>query len=140
MRQDAAIEAYDHRHFDGVRALWETVFPDDPSWNRAEAAIPRKLEVDRDLFLVALDGGRVIGTVMAGYDGHRGWLYAVAVDPDARRAGLGRRLVGAAEERLRARGCVKVNLQVRAGNDAAVAFYEALGFLQEPRVSLGKRL
>ncbi|HEX6141552.1 MAG TPA: GNAT family acetyltransferase [Geminicoccaceae bacterium] len=134
------IVVYGDRHFQGVRALWETVFPDDPPWNRAEVAIPKKLLVDRDLFLVALDGERVIGTVMAGYDGHRGWLYAVAVHPEARRTGVGRRLVEAAEDRLRGRGCIKLNLQVRAGNDAAAAFYEALGYEQEPRISLGKRL
>jgi ribosomal protein S18 acetylase RimI-like enzyme len=133
------IVLYDDRHLEGVRALWQAVFPNDPPWNRAEAAIPKKLEVDRDI-LVALDVERVIGTAMIGYDGHRGWLYAVAVDPDARRTGLGRRLVQAAEKRLRARGCVKVNLQVRAGNDAAVAFYQALGYAAEPRISLGKRL
>lgn len=133
------IVAYEDRHYDAVRALWEEVFPDDPPWNRAEAAIPKKLAVDREI-LLAEDRERVIGTVMVGYDGHRGWLYAVAVHPGARRTGLGRRLVAQAEDRLRARGCVKLNLQVRAGNDAAVAFYQALGYAIEPRVSLGKRL
>lgn len=85
-------------------------------------------------------GEQVAATVMAGYDGHRGWLYSLAVAPDLQRQGWGRRMVEEAEARLRAMGCRKINLQVRASNTAAVGFYESLGFAAEERVSLGKRL
>ncbi len=77
---------------------------------------------------------------MAGYDGHRGWINYLAVDPARRRSGLGRRLVDEAVRLLAERGCAKVNLQIREGNDAAVSFYERLGFRLDPVVSMGKRL
>ena len=77
---------------------------------------------------------------MVGYDGHRGWLYRVAVAPAARRQGLGRALVRAAEAELAALGCAKVNLQLHAHNAEGQAFWRALGYQVEPRVSLGKEL
>jgi ribosomal protein S18 acetylase RimI-like enzyme len=134
------IEPYRAEHFADVRALWREAFPDDPPWNAAEVAIPAKLAVQPERFLVALDGGRAVGSIMAGYDGHRGWLYAVAVRNSHRRRGIGAALVRAAEERLRAGGCRKINLQVRATNRAVIEFYERLGYAVEERVSLGKRL
>jgi ribosomal protein S18 acetylase RimI-like enzyme len=77
---------------------------------------------------------------MAGYDGHRGWLYSVAVDPDRQRQGIGRQLMDYAVDVLKTKGCVKINLQVRATNAGVVAFYEALGFVVEDRISMGKLL
>lgn len=135
------IVTYRAEHFARVEALWEACFPDDPPRNRAQAAIPEKLAIDDGLFFVA-EGpvGEVQGTVMAGYDGHRGWLYAVSVDPRVRQRGIGRALVEYACGELAARGCGKVNLQVRDGNVAVAAFYEALGFAREPRISLGRLL
>jgi ribosomal protein S18 acetylase RimI-like enzyme len=85
-------------------------------------------------------GSRIVGTVMAGYDGHRGWVYYVVVSPDHRRQGIGTALMERAEEGLASLGCPKVNLQVRAGNEAVVRFYETLGYGVEERVSMGKRL
>jgi ribosomal protein S18 acetylase RimI-like enzyme len=134
------IVSYRSEHFDGVDQLWREAFPDDPPWNRAEVAIPAKLAVQPELFLVARDGGRVVGPTMAGYDGHRGWLYAVAVQRSRRRGGVGAELVAAAERRLSALGCTKINLQVRSTNAEVVAFYRKLGYATEERVSLGKRL
>lgn len=134
------VAPYRAAHFDGVRALWLEAFPGDPPHNRAEVAIPAKLAVQPDLLLVALDGGEVVGTAMAGYDGHRGWLYAVAVKQTHRRMGLGTRLIAEAERRLAELGCSKVNLQVRAANAAVAAFYRRLGYEVEERVSMGKRL
>lgn len=132
------IVAYRADHFAGIDRLWRIVFPDDPARNRAEQAIPAKLALDDGLLLVAEKAdGQVAGTIMAGWDGHRGWLYAVAVDPQVQRQGVGRMLVGAALDRLAARGCGKVNLQIRAGNTEVVAFYERLGFAVEPRTSMG---
>ena len=134
------IVTYRAEHFDGVDLLWRTVFPDDPPWNAAAHAIPAKIAVQPELLLVALHGPRVVGSAMAGYDGHRGWLYAVAVLPGYRRASVARSLVDEALVRLRRLGCAKVNLQVRAGNDAAVAFWQSIGFDVEERVSMGRRL
>ena len=107
----AVIETYRDEHFAGVEALWREAFPDDPPHNRAEIAIPAKLAVQPDLLLVALSGGAVVGTAMAGYDGHRGWLYSVAVRRTHRRTGAGTLLIREAERRLARLGCGKVNLQ-----------------------------
>ena len=93
-----------------------------------------------ELLLVAGHGGRVVGTVMAGYEGHRGWIHYLGVVPDLQRGGLGRALMADAERRLIALGCQKINLQVRGDNAVVVAFYERLGFEVEPRISMGKRL
>ena len=85
-------------------------------------------------------GGRIVASAMAGYDGHRGWVNYLAVAPEARGKGYGRLLMRYIEEALRARGCPKLNIQVRAGNDEALRFYEKIGYSTEARVSLGRRL
>ncbi len=122
-----------------VIALWHAsglVVP----WNDPARDIRRKLAVQRELFLVASDGAEVVGTVMAGYDGHRGWINYLAVQPVRRRRGLGRALMDAAEAGLASFGCAKINLQVRMPNQEAIAFYEAIGFRRDDVTSLGKRL
>jgi ribosomal protein S18 acetylase RimI-like enzyme len=134
------IDSYHPDHFAGVDRLWREVFPDDPPWNRAAVAVPAKLAVQPELFLVALSGKRVIGTVMGGYDGHRGWIYALAVAPTERRKGIATSLMAEIERRLQQAGCRKVNLQVRATNTTVIAFYEGIGYGVEERVSMGKRL
>ncbi len=124
-----------------VIALWRSVFGYATAHNDPALAIDRKMAVDDGLFFVAqADGGQVIGTVMAGYDGHRGWLYSVAVHPEQQRHGLGRKLVQTAELALAQRGCLKINLQLLASNDATTAFYEGLGYAVEPRINMGKVL
>jgi ribosomal protein S18 acetylase RimI-like enzyme len=113
------------------------------AWNDPRKDIARKLRVQRELFLVGLggDGGaRIVGTVMAGYDGHRGWINYLAVDPEYRRQGFARALMGTAEDRLRALGCAKINLQIRHDNVDAMAFYRRIGFADDAAVSMGKRL
>ncbi|MCR9180891.1 MAG: GNAT family acetyltransferase [Erythrobacteraceae bacterium] len=130
---------YEHRHFAGVEALWEDVFPADSPWNKAAVAIPAKLKVQPELFIVAEEAGDVVGTVMAGYDGHRGWLYTVAVKPEHQRKGVGSALLQEAEARLSKAGCTKANLQIRAGNEAVAAFYRTHGYEVEDRISMGKR-
>lgn len=134
------IARYEDRHFNGVKTVWEEAFPEDPPWNRAESAVPAKLAFQPDLLFVALDGDQVIGTAMAGYDGHRGWLYAVAVLSAYRRRGVASALVGEAEVRLRELGCGKINLQVRATNLGVIGLYRRLGYEIEDRVSMGKRV
>ena len=135
-----SIVTYQESHFDGVRLLWQEAFPNDPPWNAPEVAIPAKLKIQPDLFLVAIEQTLVAGSIMAGYDGHRGWLYAVAVLRSHQKRGVGRALVKEAEERLRAIGCRKINLQVRASNTTVIEFYRSLGYEVEERVSMGKRM
>jgi ribosomal protein S18 acetylase RimI-like enzyme len=123
-----------------VVALWREVFPGEGGHNDPGRAIRDKLAYQRELFFVAAVDGAVVGTVMAGYDGHRGWIYRVAVDPRRQRHGLGTALLRHAEKELAALGCPKINLQVLASNAGVVAFYEKMGYRVEPRVSMGKRL
>ena len=110
------------------------------SWNDPHKDIARKLEVQPELFLVGVVDEAVMASVMAGYEGHRGWMNYLAVTPRFRGRGYGRALVDHAERLLLERGCPKVNLQVRASNPAAVAFYRRLGYAQDESISLGKRL
>ena len=109
-------------------------------WNDPGRDIARKLADSGELLLVGEEGAAIVGSVMAGYDGHRGWINYLAVHPSRQGSGLGRALMEAAESRLRERGCPKINLQVRDDNRAARAFYEAIGYAQEPVLSYGKRL
>ena len=122
-----------------VVALWRDCGLTRPQ-NDPQKDIARKLKVNPEWFLVAERAGTVVGTVMAGYEGHRGWINYLGVAPALRSGGLGRRLMEEAEQRLRAAGCPKINLQVRPDNKAAIAFYERIGFAVEGAVSLGKRL
>lgn len=119
--------------------LWQRCELTRP-WNDPHRDIQRKLGVQPELFLVGESDGRLIASVMAGFDGHRGWVNYLAVCPTQRRRGLGRQLMAAVEQRLEALGCPKLNLQVREGNQAVLAFYERLGYRVEPLLSLGKRL
>ncbi|MPQ87214.1 GNAT family acetyltransferase [Pseudomonas sp. MAFF 730085] len=130
----------DRQHRAQVVALWQEAFGYDTAHNLPSLAIDKKLAVNDGLFFVATDKKAVIGTVLAGYDGHRGWLYSVAVHADYRRHGLGASLVRHAEQALTALGCMKINLQITGGNDAVVGFYEALGYAVEPRISMGKKI
>lgn len=122
-----------------VTALWQEVFPDDPPHNAPAIVIRQKLQCQPELFFVAEVEGEIAGTVLSGYDGHRGWLYAVAVSPKQRRQGLGTRLIRHAEHALASIGCTKINLQVRSTNAAVAAFYMELGYEVEERISMGKR-
>lgn len=136
----AFIATYDHSHFVGVEALWKEAFPEDSAWNAAATAIPEKLRFQPDLFLVALDGAEVVGSAMAGYEGHRGWISRIAVLNSHRSRGIGRTLLVEAERRLAELGCIKVNLQVVVSNFATVRFYEKSGYHVEPRISMTKHV
>ena len=116
--------------------LWQKVFPDDPPHNKPSKVIEAKLAID-DLIFVAEYKDQLTGACMAGYDGHRGWLYAVAVLPDQRRAGTGTKLITTVIQSLKQRGCIKVNLQIRADNTEVAKFYKSLGFFTEERLSMG---
>jgi ribosomal protein S18 acetylase RimI-like enzyme len=123
-----------------VTSLWRRVFPDDPPWNAPTEIIRHKREVQSDLFWVGVSESRIVATVMAGYDGNRGWIYHLAVAPDLGRHGFRKAMMAEAEARLRSLGCPKVNLQIRSSNFEVVRFYQALGYAIEERVSMGKRL
>ena len=110
------------------------------SHNDPHRDIKRKLYIQPDLFLIGVMNGRIIATIMAGYEGHRGWLNYLAVSPDLRRRGLGREMVSEAERMLRDLGCPKINLQVRMSNAEAMNFYRNIGFLEDDVASMGKRL
>jgi ribosomal protein S18 acetylase RimI-like enzyme len=139
-QESIILRSYRDEDEAAVTRLWHEVFPGAPAHNRPEDDIRRKLAVQRDLFLLAEAGGRIIGSAMAGYDGHRGWVYYVAVAPNERRRGTGTALMREIERRLAEIGCPKLNLQVRATNEAVVAFYRTLGYEIEERISMGKRL
>jgi len=134
------IRPFDDQDEAAVVGLWHAVFPDDPPRNDPRAIIRRKRRVQPELLLVGETDGRIVATVVAGYDGHRGWIYHLAVAADARRQGYGRAMMAAAEARLRELGCPKLNLQVHRFNAEVVAFYEGLGYTVEDRISMGKVL
>ncbi len=123
-----------------IVALWSRVFPDDRPWNAPAAIVARKCAQNDGLIFVATLAGSVVGGVIAGYDGQRGWLYHLAVDATCRRRGIGRALMRAVERELGLRGCPKINLQVLPSNRDVVAFYERLGYAVEERVSMGRTL
>lgn len=133
------IRAYQSDDEAQVVALWERTGLTRP-WNDPRKDIARKLAVQPELFFVLVVEERVAGTLMAGYEGHRGWMNYLAVDPAVQRRGYGRLLVEHAERALGERGCPKINLQVRGTNAGAVEFYRRLGYLDDDVISLGKRL
>lgn len=122
-----------------VVSLWHATGLTRP-WNDPQRDIARARAVWPDLLVVAVDGDDVVGTVMAGYDGHRGWLYYLATASERRGEGIGRMLVADAERRLEGLGCPKVMLMVREGNDAVADFYDAMGYARDATSVLGKRL
>ena len=122
-----------------VVALWQACGLTRP-WNEPHRDIATKLTTQPELFLVGTLKETVLASAMVGFDGHRGWLYYLAVDPAHRRAGHGRALVREAERLLAERGCPKLNLQVRTDNAALIDFYRKLGYTVEERTNLGRRL
>ncbi|MDE0223473.1 MAG: GNAT family acetyltransferase [Spirochaetaceae bacterium] len=133
------IRPYRESDQDAVVALWRACGLVRP-WNDPVKDIRRKLGVQRDLFLVGSLDGRLVATMMVGYEGHRGWVNYLAVAADCRKRGLGRTLMSEAEARLREMGCPKVNLQIRRSNADVVSFYRSIGYSEDDVVSMGKRL
>jgi ribosomal protein S18 acetylase RimI-like enzyme len=133
------IQSYQDKYKSAVIALWKesgiTAPQNDPSKD-----IERKLKVDPDLFLIGLIGDSVVASVMGGYEGHRGWINYLAVKPDHQRKGYGQAMMQAVEILIRAKGCPKINLQVRTSNESVIQFYASLGYGNDNVVGLGKRL
>lgn len=136
---DLKIRSYLIEDRDQLISLWDACGLIVPQ-NDALKDIERKLDVDPDLFLVGLLDQEIVATVMGGYEGHRGWINYLAVKPSERRKGYGQQIMMAVEARIKKRGCPKINLQVRAKNQDAIAFYAALGYDIDDVVGLGKRL
>jgi ribosomal protein S18 acetylase RimI-like enzyme len=122
-----------------VVALWQRCDLVRP-WNDPQRDIERKLCVRPELFLVGVLDGRIVASVMAGYEGHRGWLNYLAVTPELQRRGYARAIVAEAERLLRQAGCPKINLQIRTSNHGVIEFYRRLGYSVDDVVSMGKRL
>ncbi len=127
-------------HRQDVVRLWQTVFGYDAAHNDPEVVIDKKLKTGDDLFFVAEKALKVIGTIMAGYDGHRGWIYSIAVHPANQNQGIGSALLSFAQDKLARLGCLKVNLQIMEGNEVVQNFYLTNGFSVEKRISMGKKL
>ena len=138
--EEFSVRSFRRSDGEALSRLWGLVFPDDPPWNAPTVMIENKLRVQPDLLLVGEIGGTVVGAVMAGFDGVRGWIYHLAILPEHRRRGFATRLVRSAEQGLRFLGCPKVNLQVRPTNQDVVEFYRSVGYQVEERVSMGRRL
>jgi ribosomal protein S18 acetylase RimI-like enzyme len=140
MPDPVRVRVYEERDFPAVERIWRAVFPVTAPYHEPAASVRRMVAQAPDLFFVAEDAGRVVGTVLAGWDGHRGWIYSLAVCPELQRRGIGSLLLTHALDALHERGCPKVNLQVLASNQAVVAFYLRHGFAVEERVSMGRAL
>ncbi len=135
-----SVRTYQTGDEQAVIRLWQRTFPDDPPWNEPAIVIKNKLAFQPDWFFVCLYGDKVVGTILAGYDGVRGWVQKVAADPDHQRLGIATLLMRTAEDALRQAGCPKLNLQTHSNNTAAIAFYKQAGFATEDRVSMSKKL
>ena len=133
------IRRFEPQDENAVVALWEACGL-TRSWNDPAKDIARKISDSPVGFLVGCEDGEIVGSVMVGYDGHRGWVNYLAVAPSARRQGYGCLLMAEAEAHLKQVGCPKLNLQVRSENESVLAFYERLGYTREERVSFGKQL
>ena len=133
------IRPFQPEDSDAVIELWFRCGLVRPT-NDPKKDIARKQKVRGDLFLVGLHDERIVASVMIGYEGHRGWINYLAVCPLHRKLGYGRSIMAEAERLLRAEGCPKINLQVRASNTEVLAFYRAIGYVQDDVVSFGKRL
>ena len=123
-----------------VIALWTEILFNGAPHNDPATSLRKKLETDPELLFVAAIDGQVVGTVMGGYDGHRGWIYSLAVDDRYRRRGIGAALIRRVEAALIDRGCLKINLQVRNSNAEVIAFYRKLGYSVDEVLSMGKRV
>jgi ribosomal protein S18 acetylase RimI-like enzyme len=133
------IRAFSPADESAVIELWQRCGLLRP-WNNPHRDIERKLKINPELFRVGLIDGQIVAAGMGGYEGHRGWVNYLAVDPTYRRKGLGRQMMQTLEEKLLALGCPKINIQVRSDNLTAKEFYTKLGFKTDDVESMGKRL
>jgi len=133
------IRAYSPKDESAVIELWQKCNLTRPQ-NNPKRDIERKLKINPELFLVGIIGKDIVATVMGGYEGHRGWINYLGVDPEYRNMGLGRQIMEAVEKMIASIGSSKINLQIRSDNEAVVGFYENIGYSTENIISMGKRL
>jgi ribosomal protein S18 acetylase RimI-like enzyme len=133
------VKPYSSQNMDDVIDLWNRCNL-LRSWNDPKKDIKRKLKVNPELFLLGFIDNKLIATVVGGYDGHRGWINYLAVDPAYMQRGFGKQILEAVEEKIRALGCPKINIQVRTDNKDILKFYESNGYKMDKVVSMGKRL
>ena len=139
--EKSVIVTFDSQtHCDGVVSLLKKVFGDQAAHIAPDFVLDEESEENKGIIFVALNGQLLVGTIMAGYDGNRGWIYALGVLPDYQRQGIGSSLLASVEKKLSALGCKKINLQMMKGNEAAERFFSANGFQTEKRINMGKRL
>lgn len=134
------LEYNNVKHRDQVVTLWKDTFGYKAARNDPGFVIDQKIAMLDGLFFVATHKEGIVGTVMAGYDGHRGWIYAMAVHPGHRKKGIASLLLSHAERRLASLGCVKINLQILKGNTDVQRFYRFNGYVLEDRISMGKEI
>ncbi len=139
MQKRLIIRSYIETDLQEVIKLWKSCGLVVP-WNNPEQDIVRKLKVDPDLFLIGRASDEIVASVMGGYEGHRGWINYLAVAPTHQRNGYGAEMMVEVEKRIRAKGCPKINLQVRSNNADVISFYASIGYRVDEVVSLGKRL
>ncbi|MBC8355230.1 MAG: GNAT family acetyltransferase [Planctomycetes bacterium] len=140
MTDELVVRQFQASDTDAVTSLWEEELPSSQPWNDPRQIICRKRQHNDKLFFVGEKDGQIVATVIAGYDGIRGWIYSMAVSSRCRRQGIGRKMLVEAENGLLARRCPKVNLQVRGSNSEVIEFYGRCGYAIEDRASLGKPL
>ena len=133
------IIEYEEKYQEQLVELWQACGLTVP-WNDPRKDIQRKLTKDPELFLIGLIDGLVVASVMGGYEGHRGWINYLAVDPKLQKKGYGRQLMEAVEKKISQTSCPKINLQIRSSNVDVIAFYKAIGYKQDDVVGMGKRL
>ncbi len=133
------IRVFEAKDTDAVISLWQECGLVVPQ-NNPVKDIKRKLAVNPELFLVGTSGNSIVATVMGGYEGHRGWINYLAVSPSERKMGYGQQIMKSVESRIKAKGCPKINLQIRSSNEDVIAFYSAIGYAEDNVVGLGKRL
>jgi ribosomal protein S18 acetylase RimI-like enzyme len=133
------IRQYSTKDKEAVINLWKTCNLTKP-WNNPDQDIKRKLKDSPELFLVGTINGIIVASVMAGYDGHRGWIYYLAVNPGHRKQGMGRQMMAAAEEKLLGIGCPKIDLMIRKNNLDVIKFYEKIGYGPDDVVTMSRRL
>ncbi len=134
-----SIRPYQPVDREAIKTLWQACDLTRP-WNNPDQDIDRKVAHSPDGFLIAEINRGVVGCLMAGYDGHRGWINYMAVSPSHQRLGIGGALMTAATQWLTTQGCPKINMQVRASNAAVILFYQSLGYDEDACLSLGQRL
>ncbi len=137
--ESLAIRAFQYSDEEQVIHLWIQCGLVVPH-NNPKEDIKRKMVEDPNLLLVGEIGGEIVSSCLAGYDGHRGWIYYLAVKPDLQRQGIASEMMEYAENKLKELGCPKIDLMVRESNKEIIAFYYKIGYKDDPVVVLSKRL